>query len=198
MPYLYRHIRLDKNEIFYIGIGSDLNGKYIRAYKKTQRNNYWKNVVNQTEYLVEIMLDDISWEEACEKEKEFIKLYGRKNLGNGTLVNQTDGGEGNLGLTYSDEVKKKMGAANLGKILSEEHKNKIAAGNRGKTYKKRKPCSEEYRKMMSEALKGKNKGKKRSPEAIINISNSQKGKKHSEETKLKISNSTKGKLKPRS
>ena len=32
MAYIYRHIRLDKNEPFYIGIGSDKD--YKRAYNK--------------------------------------------------------------------------------------------------------------------------------------------------------------------
>ena len=32
MAYLYRHIRLDKNEPFYIGIGSNELNNYKRAY----------------------------------------------------------------------------------------------------------------------------------------------------------------------
>jgi hypothetical protein len=32
MAYLYRHIRLDKNEVFYIGIGKD---KMVESCKKT-------------------------------------------------------------------------------------------------------------------------------------------------------------------
>lgn len=95
MAYLYRHIRLDKKEVFYIGIGSDKN-KY-RAKNKKARNQYWKNIVNQTEYNIEILFDNITWEEACRKEIEFIRLYGRKDKGLGTLVNMTDGGEGRLG-----------------------------------------------------------------------------------------------------
>lgn len=41
--YVYRHIRLDKNEVFYVGIGSDNKGKYLRAHGKEKRNKYWKN-----------------------------------------------------------------------------------------------------------------------------------------------------------
>ena len=84
---VYRHIRLDKNEVFYIGIGNEK-----RPYTKKSRNKYWHNIVNKTEYRVDILFDDLSWEEACEKETEFIKLYGRKDLGKGTLVNMSDGG----------------------------------------------------------------------------------------------------------
>ena len=56
--YLYRHIRLDKNEPFYIGIGTvyqvDINSSletvyYKRAYCK-QRSGIWYNVTNKTNY----------------------------------------------------------------------------------------------------------------------------------------------------
>ena len=77
MAYVYRHIRLDKNEVFYIGIGSDDKGYYYRANSKNNksRNFHWSSIYNKTSILVEIMLDDLSWEEACDKEKEFIALF---------------------------------------------------------------------------------------------------------------------------
>ena len=55
MAYVYRHIRLDKNEPFYIGIGAHLK----RAYEKTKRNKFWYNVVAKTEYNVEILFYDL-------------------------------------------------------------------------------------------------------------------------------------------
>jgi hypothetical protein len=90
--YLYRHIRLDKNEVFYVGIGFD--EKMKRAYSSHSRNRHWRNVVNITEYDVEILFIDLPKEQLVEKEKEFIALYGRKDLNEGTLVNMTDGGDG--------------------------------------------------------------------------------------------------------
>ena len=62
MTYVYRHIRLDKNEPFYIGIGTDLN--YKRAYSKHSRNIYWQRVVNKTKYEVEILFDNLTKNEA--------------------------------------------------------------------------------------------------------------------------------------
>lgn len=107
MPYLYRHIRLDKNEPFYIGIGSDKF--YNRAYEKgNRRNKIWNKIVNKTTYEVEILLDNITWEYACKKEIEFINLYGRIDLKSGTLANLTDGGDGTIGVIYSDERKKEL------------------------------------------------------------------------------------------
>ena len=105
MAYLYRHIRLDKNEPFYIGIGSD--EKYKRAYSK-KRSKFWKNIISKTNYEVEIVLDNLTWEEACKKEKEFIKLYGRKDLNEGSLVNMTDGGDGICGYKHTEIAKNKI------------------------------------------------------------------------------------------
>lgn len=106
MAYVYRHIRLDKNVPFYIGIGSDEDGKYDRAYNKRHRNMFWKKITAFTKYDVEILMDGIKWDYAVEKEKEFIKLYGRKDLGTGILCNGTDGGDGanNLSKESRDRI----------------------------------------------------------------------------------------------
>jgi|688.fasta_scaffold360728_2 hypothetical protein len=118
MAYVYRHIRLDKNEPFYIGISS-LNN-YSRCIN-TDRNNLWNKIVNKSDYKIEILLDNLTWEEACEKEKEFIKLYGRKNNNTGILANLTDGGEGviglkawNKGIPCLEHVKKALSKKMLG------------------------------------------------------------------------------------
>jgi hypothetical protein len=86
---VYRHIRLDKNEPFYIGIGSSES----RAYRKDGRNPLWSNIVEKTEYKVQILFEDLTREEACEKEIELISLYGRINKGDGILANISCGGE---------------------------------------------------------------------------------------------------------
>lgn len=121
MAYLYRHIRLDNNEPFYIGIGTD--SQYKRANNFYNRSNHWKNITNKTQYEVEIILDDLTWEEACQKEIEFIALYGRKDLNRGTLVNLTDGGEGFLGYKHTSNAKALISQKLTGKSKhSEEQK----------------------------------------------------------------------------
>lgn len=100
MAYVYRHIRLDKNEPFYIGIGSD--SSYKRANSLENRNKYWRHINSKTTIEVEILIDNISWEEACEKEREFISIYGRISEG-GILCNLTDGGEGTIGRKATKE-----------------------------------------------------------------------------------------------
>lgn len=129
MACVYRHIRLDKNEPFYIGIG---NSKY-RATKKDSRNDIWQKIVDKTPYRVDILFDDITWEEACEKEKEFILLYGRKKDG-GILANITFGGEGVLGLPQSDEAKEKARKQMLKNMANPQFVEKVkkAASINGK------------------------------------------------------------------
>lgn len=101
MAYLYRHIRLDKNEPFYIGVGGlDEFDEYKRAQKSLQRNTIWTRISKKTKYEVEIVLDNIGKSEALEKEKEFINLYGRIDKKTGILANLTDGGEGTTGTLY--------------------------------------------------------------------------------------------------
>ena len=110
MPILYRHIRTDKQQVFYIGIGENES----RAYDKKGRSRVWKNTASKG-YETEILFEDLTWEQAVEKEKEFIALYGRKDLGLGTLVNLTDGGEGTIGYKHTQEAKEKNRIAASGK-----------------------------------------------------------------------------------
>ena len=91
MSVVYKHIRKDTNEVFYIGIGS-----IKRAHSTKGRNQYWTNIVNKAGYEVIIISEGLSWEEACIEEIKLIKEYGRKDLNTGPLTNMTDGGDGSL------------------------------------------------------------------------------------------------------
>jgi hypothetical protein len=173
MAVVYRHIRLDKNVPFYIGIGDEK-----RPYQKRKRNKYWTHIVNQTEYRVDILFDDLTWEEACEKEKELIKLYGRKDLGKGTLVNMTDGGDGSYGLVVSAETRKKLSQFRH----TEETKQIIRQKFLGR---KSKPHTEQTK----EKIRQSKLGKKPSQETKDKIRQSKlgkAGKKLTEETKQKL------------
>lgn len=120
--YIYRHIRLDTQEVFYVGMAkkekkySGPGREYYRAHNPRRRSGFWNNVVAKTPYEVEIMVEDLTWEEAKQKEIEFIKLYGRRNLStsNGTLTNLTDGGEGNTGYKPTQKVIDKIRISRLG------------------------------------------------------------------------------------
>lgn len=123
MAYVYRHIRLDKNEPFYIGIGSD--EKYHRAGERTRRNNLWKKIIAKTDYEIEILIDGVSYDFAKIKEIEFITLYGRIIDNSGTLCNLTMGGEGAKGFIFSEEAKRKSSEKQKGRKFTQEHVEKI-------------------------------------------------------------------------
>lgn len=156
MAYVYRHIRLDKNVPFYIGICKRDDPSFKRAGSKT-RNNIWKKIVAKADYEVEILFSNVDVEFAKNKEIEFINLYGRICCGTGTLANIGGGGEpmynppeylkeklrqrvkgeGNpfYGRRHTEETRRKISKANLGKKgkpLSEETKRKIGLAHKGK------------------------------------------------------------------
>jgi hypothetical protein len=207
---VYRHIRNDNNEVFYIGIAK----LESRPYSKFSRNAFWKNITAKTSYKVEIIARPNTWEHCCELEKLLISEYGRTDLGNGTLVNLTNGGEGIVGNVISEETRKKMSIANKGRKLAEETKIKIGKAQIGRTpsketkaklslAKKGKPLSNEHREKLrlskqnislETIAKMKIAKQNMSQETKDKISKFKKGKtsnrkgvKLSEETKLKMS-----------
>ena len=101
--YIYAHINPLFNKIFYIGKGSNK-----RAWDKSNRNRYWHNTVKKYGYIIDILEENLTEDEAFEKEKRYIKRIGRKDLGLGSLVNMDDGGNGISGLKRSEEHKRKM------------------------------------------------------------------------------------------
>lgn len=112
--YLYKHISLDSNEIFYIGVGvkrkfysNTFESKYERAHNCNGRSSFWKNYVNKHGRKVEIIFEIDDRDLILNKEKEFIKLYGRRDLCLGRLVNLTDGGELPIFLNKNSELKRR-------------------------------------------------------------------------------------------
>lgn len=91
--FVYRHIREDKNEVFYIGVGKynkqskTFRQKHKRAFSKSGRNFMWHKVVKKSKYKVEIISYFNSAEEALTEETRLIRLYGMKLDGSGILVN---------------------------------------------------------------------------------------------------------------
>lgn len=189
MAIVYQHRRLDNNKVFYIGISKNKK----RAYSKEYRNNHWYNIVNKVGYDVDILIEGLTWNEACIKESELIKQYGRADLNEGTLVNMTDGGEGIF--NPSEEVRNKISLSNKGKVSSmkgkkhsEETKRKMTEAQKGNKNSLGRKLSPETRKKMSEAKK------KMSDDTKLKLSEAKKGKKLSDEHKRKLSEAKKGKV----
>jgi len=111
--YLYRHIRLDKNEPFYIGVGTKMRKgeQYYRANSVGSRNEIWASIYNRTEIQVDILYESDDVDFILKKEKEFILLYGRITKGTGCLANMDDGGGGHHKTVY---------------VRTESHKRKSA------------------------------------------------------------------------
>jgi hypothetical protein len=181
MAYVYRHIRLDKNLPFYIGIGT--SKYYNRAYRYKNRSELWKKVAHKGGYEVEILMDNLTWEQACEKEKEFIALYGRINIKTGCLANLTDGGEGALNLVITKEHREKVAESNRNRVFTDEQKMKmsILMRERNKDPELRAKITNGIRNSEKAKLSARNTGLKC------------KGRRLSEETKRKISDSHKKK-----
>jgi hypothetical protein len=207
MAIVYRHIRLDTRQPFYIGIGINES----RAYSIKNRNKHWRNIVDKCGYEVQILFDDLTYDKAKEKEIEFITLYGRYNVSKGLLCNLTDGGDGSIGykpteeallkisqtskdrvktkeqidkwrknmtFTKSEETKEKIRQTLLGKKHTEERKQNQRKAHLGKK------LSQETKDKLSQINKGIKKGSF-SPEHIEKLRDSHKGIKQSDETKLK-------------
>lgn len=107
MAVVYQHKRKDNGLVFYIGIASDKQQDY-RPYAPYGRSDFWERTVNRYGFDVEILLKDISENEALSWEKYLIGLHGRRDKKNGWLVNLTDGGEGVNGIVFTEESIKKM------------------------------------------------------------------------------------------
>ena len=121
MKVVYKHIRLDTNKVFYIGIGNEK-----RPYSK-RRNKHWQNVVNKTNYIVEIVARDLKLEDACELEMFLIAEYGIENL-----TNINCGGEGQF--NPDAETRYKIGSGQRGKNHSEETKIKMSNSQQGRKH----------------------------------------------------------------
>lgn len=117
--YLYRHIRKDKDEPFYIGLGTKVDGDdrrypYKRAVDYHEGNKIWNDIITKTEYEVEVLIETDDYEFLKQKEREFIKLYGRINRGTGILANMTDGGDGSINRKHTPEAIYRMRKAKAG------------------------------------------------------------------------------------
>jgi hypothetical protein len=144
--YIYLHIKSTNGEPFYVGKGS------LNRYKsKNDRNKWWHNTVNKYGYEVIFLEENLTEEEALAKEEYWIKRIGRRDLGNGSLVNMTDGGDGMKNIVFTDEHKKKISIAKTGSKQSDIHKLNISIGNFNK------PKSDIHKEKMSKYSKNRTK-----------------------------------------
>lgn len=179
MIYVYQHIRRDKLEVFYVGIGNKR-----RPYSKSIRSKHWHNVVSKAGYDVEILRTCNTFEEAGLWEKFFIKMYGRKDLNLGPLVNMTEGGYG--GYQPSEDRRKEMSKKWSGEGNPWYGKNRSGVNN--PNFGRKMPCPPERRLALT-GPNNPNYGKKR-PEISVKLSgqnNPMYGKKRDDKLKSAVS-----------
>lgn len=217
MHKVYKHTF--PNGKIYIGITLQkpedrwINGKgyHHNSYMINAINKYgWENIKH------EILFDNLTKEQAIEKEIELIAFYRSNKRDFGYNIESG----GNYAGCVSEETKKKISNSCKGKTMPREAVERIAEKNRGKKRspevcaklsqqrmgKKRGKRSYEHNENMRKALTGKKrtleqrqrmseaqKGKKMSEEARKKIGLAHKGKKVSEETRRKMSEVKKGK-----
>lgn len=107
---VYAHKRKSDNQTFYIGIGQPNRPYYVHA-----RSNFWNNYTNKHDWYVEILAENMQWDEACKMEIDLISKHGRRDKGEGPLLNQTKGGDGVIDRVITDETREKMSKASKAK-----------------------------------------------------------------------------------
>jgi len=144
--YEYRLPESEGGHTYYVG-----QGNYRRPYRSHPYRGHKENpcIKPTDKNQIVIIKKNLTEQEAKDLEIELIAKHGRLDLGEGYLLNKTDGGEGVNGYIFSEENKRKLSEALKGKTRSEETKIKISEAHKGKT------LSEEHRRKLSEAHKGK-------------------------------------------
>lgn len=176
---IYCYTNLINNKKYIGRTKQRLNQRAGKNGKKYYGCLYFGNAIKKygwENFVGEILLDGLTYEEACQKEKDYIKLY-KTNLSE-YGYNLHTGGEG-----PSKESVEKMRESHKNKKLSEEHRKHISEGVR-------------------QGANNVNYGRKQTEIARKHYSESKSGEKHpnfgkhlSEKTKTKIAKSNSKKIK---
>lgn len=165
--YVYAWRRPDTGEVFYVGKGY---GK--RAGELKRHNPIFMRIVAKLKRMnmvptIEFVGAGLTEKEAFDLECTEISRYGRRDMGTGSLVNLTEGGDGIRGAIRTPEHNAKIGASKIGKPRSEDTKAKLSAARRGvgiseshrlaisRGLMKRQPPSAETREKIGSAHRGK-------------------------------------------
>jgi hypothetical protein len=172
--YTYAYLREEDGTPYYIGKGQG---------PRIHRDHGWLHLPPDKKNRI-FLKTGLTAEEALRHESYLISVLGRKDKGEGRLLNKTDGGDGPqgviisketreklrekrrgrkpaLGMKHTVEAKEKMRERMLennpfrGKIHTEESKRKMSENSKGRTpWNKGRKMSEETKRKISEVKKG--------------------------------------------
>ena len=193
--FIYALKNADTNEIRYVGKTIDVTNRYkshCRSKTNSKTSCWIRSLQNKPEIII---LEEVTpfgnWQEA---EQFWIAYF--KSLG-ARLTNLTEGGEGCVGIVFSEEsidkIKQSLKGNNraLGNKLSNETRKRMSEARKGsKNHNFGKSLSEKQRKQISIAQTG----RKHSEEQRLKQIERQTGRTHSPETKAKIGAKHKGKV----
>lgn len=144
--YVYEWFIVDTNEVFYVGKGK--NDRYLTI---SGRNKFFMDMYNSHICDVRKVYENLSEQEAFNKEIELIAYYRKNTLFR--LTNQTDGGEGTSGWVPTNEFRKKQSNIHKSQWQNEAFKQRMIEirQNENGPYK-----SKEFREKMSSIVSGEN------------------------------------------
>lgn len=130
--YVYVVFHPDTGHPLYVGKGNRARWQHI--FSKHCHNKWLKRIVAKANGAVPVAIirDGLTNEYACEVEKTLIKAIGRFDLGEGPLVNFTDGGDGAWRRVLSQAEKDANSKRHRGKVVTPETRAKLSAALRGR------------------------------------------------------------------
>jgi len=147
--YVYRDPSRN-NEPIYVGKGHGRRAQYHLSRKDHHP------LTHRIKKMLELGVEpDIEIIEALDEDHAFflevvlIDMFGRRDIGKGSLLNLTDGGEGPSGVVHKPETIKKIADKNRGRPRSEETKRRISSALTNHTH------SDATRRKMSQTRQGK-------------------------------------------
>lgn len=148
--YVYVYFDPSRAEPIYVGMGTGARERHHLKRKDmhpfVQRLQLMKR--EGIGPVISKIVEGLDHELACLVEQEAISKFGRKDLGKGSLLNMTNGGDGLHNPPI--ETRRKIGEASSKKIMSAEAREKISAALRVRV---RKPMSEETKRKIGLKMK---------------------------------------------
>jgi hypothetical protein len=146
MFYVYEHIRLDTNAIFYVGKGCG-----ARICSKDKRNKHWQSIVNKAGYKGRVIVESHDEELVFFAEQERIDQLRKLGL---KLANQTDGGGGGIkGYRHTSESRQLISKNVKGKMAGEKHPRYGLFGVDNPTYGRRQSAEAKHGMSINSSMK---------------------------------------------